>query len=214
MRRLIVLGLLIGVASVLGCSADMKMSAPMSERGSKDKDKKSRKEPADRAEAQAGAGGERQDGEVKQDKAEKVTRKIVYTGDISLIVEDFDKAAEKLEGLLGFYEGAYIARSEVIGEPNTPRRGTWTIRVPADKGKEFRNDLVKLGEPRKSTLDSRDITDEYYDTKAAIKNMEAEQEGIRKLYDRVNASTNPKYSELMEVKRELSRVTREIEIAK
>src|SRR5262245_35313820 len=99
MRRLIVLGLLIGVASVLGCS-DAKMAMdPVSERGAmgkKGKDK-AKKEPGGQVEAQAGAGGERQDGEVKQDKAEKVTRKIIYTGDISLIVEDFDKAAEKLE---------------------------------------------------------------------------------------------------------------------
>jgi hypothetical protein len=62
------------------------------------------------AEARDGAPGER-----KPDRAAP-PRKIIYTGNVSLVVEDFDRAEARLLACVKEH-GGYVARSEVVGEP-------------------------------------------------------------------------------------------------
>src|SRR5688572_2125854 len=97
MRRIIGVAVVLVIASVVGCGGDK--FAPMSSEhatvkqdGMKDKDKVARG-PEAKKEAAGQLGGEK-------DKEEPVARKIVYTGNISLVVEDFTKAEEKLHALL------------------------------------------------------------------------------------------------------------------
>ena len=156
---------------------------------------------------------ERGDGPVSDRKADKAEppRKIVYTGNVSLVVEDFDRAEALMMACVKDH-GGYVARSEVIGEPGEPRHGSWTIRVPVLRSEEFRKEVVKLGELRRNALDSRDVTDEYYDTQALLKNLEAREAALREMYKQKAASS--RLSDLLEVDRELTRVRGEIDVRK
>jgi hypothetical protein len=136
-------------------------------------------------------------------------RKIIYTGKVDLIVDDFDRTEQQLRDLLKEQNG-YVAKSEVAGTPGSPRRGSWTVRVPADKFDEFVAALGRLGEARLSSSDSQDITDRYHDTQAAIKNLEASEEGLRKLYNEKVGSMK----DLLEVRQEMNKVRTEIDIRK
>jgi hypothetical protein len=155
------------------------------------------------------AGGERGPALKKEQAPEQKPqpRKVVYTGEVSIVVEDFDRAETWLRELVKQHHG-YVAGSDVQGMPNQPRRGTWTVRVPAEAADDFREALAKLGEVRHTKVDSQDITDAYYDTQAELTNLEAREKALRKLYESKQAGT--KLSELLEVDRELTRVRGEI----
>ncbi len=134
-------------------------------------------------------------------------RKVVYTGEVAIIVKDFEKAEAWLRELVKQHHG-YVAGSDAYGGPEQKRRGTWTIRVPAEAADDFREALAKLGEVQHTKLDSHDITDAYYDTQAELTNLQAREKALRKLYESKQAST--RLSDLLEVDRELTRVRGEI----
>src|SRR4051794_18763972 len=112
-------------------------------------------------------------------KAEQ--RKIVYTGHLDLIVDDFDLAANTLVELLKERDG-HIDHWDIQGTPGVPRTGTWTLRIPAARFDDFLHEARRVGDLRRSKIDSDDITDRYFDIKAEIKNLEAREEALRTLY--------------------------------
>jgi hypothetical protein len=214
MRRLIgfVLVLVVGVV-VAGCGGDARhMGTPARSQASAKKAPMKSEEARQPAQREAAAGGERAPEAPAAKQAEKpLPRKVIYTGDISLIVDNFDTAEEALLAFVKEYDG-YVARSDIQGEPNRPRQGSWTIRIPSAKGEDFLKAVGRLGELRRSNLDSKDITDQYYDLQAAMTNLEVEEKAIRKLYDEKIAGSD--LAKLLEVRRELARVRGEINTMK
>ena len=191
---------------LVGCSEDRKSaSANKRKDGTKDVVKDGLK---DRAEPREQVDGVKEKDDARVDPKPRA-RKVVYTGRIDLIVDDFDEAQGKLSGVIEEHK-AYVARSETTGEPGTPRSGTWTLRVPAAGFDAFMDAVAKLGEARKRTKDSDDVTDRYYDTEAEALNLEAREKALRKLYEQKIAGT--KLAELMEVDRELARVRGDINV--
>jgi hypothetical protein len=148
----------------------------------------------------------------KKEAGEKAQpRKIIYTGRVELVVEDFDPAATQLADLLAEHDG-YVAHSDVTGRPGEPRHGLWTVRVPVARFDSFRKAISTLGELRKSTLESDDVTDRYFDMAAETANLEAREKALRKLYDDKIAGS--KLTDLLDVDRELSKVRGEINTRK
>jgi hypothetical protein len=144
---------------------------------------------------------------VKRKVERKVERKILYSGSVEAIVEDFDEAEEQLHDTVKEFKG-YVANSEKAGTPGEPRWGTWTVRIPAEKFDDFVAAVTKLGELRRATRDSQDVTDAYYDTKAEVTNLEAREEALRKLYKEKIAGS--KLTDLLELDRELNTVRGQI----
>src|SRR5262249_52875363 len=137
---------------------------------------------------------------------EKLPRKIVYTADVRVIVEDFETAEAELKKLLKDHHG-FVAKSEVSGSAGSPRSGTWKLRVPVDEFESFVQAAAELGVPQKNSIDSQDVTEEYYDLDSRIKNKKVEEERLRKHLDQ----STGKLDEILAVERELSRVRGEIE---
>lgn len=159
-----------------------------------------------------GPGGGREAEPRKPDDAPKSQKRmIVYTGRIEVYVKDFEAARDEMLALLKEQDG-YAASSDQSGEPGEPRHGTWTLRVPVVKFDSFLNAVAKLGELRRRTLESEDITDRYYDTQAETTNFELREKALRKLYDEKIAGT--KLSDLLDVDRELSAVRGQINLRK
>jgi hypothetical protein len=96
----------------------------------------------------------------------------------------------------------------MTGQPGQPRYGTWTLRIPVAKYKPFLASISRLGELRREKTDSEDVTDRYFDTKAAAANLEAREEALRKLYkEKIGGA---KLTDLLAVDRELALVRGEI----
>jgi hypothetical protein len=140
------------------------------------------------------------------DKGAPVARKIKYTADLKLITDEFDKAKEGLEKQIKVHEG-YEAFADVQASPGVPRVGTWKVRVPIAQFSAFRSAVRSLGEVSSDTINTEDLTEEYYDLEANIKNLRAEQESWRDMLKK----TSDKLESLIAVKRELDRVTDEIQ---
>ena len=161
---------------------------------------------------QQAAGGKQ---EMKQEKqAERpVDRKIIRTAQVELVVDDFDKGEAALWQLLKSNEG-YMARSEVHGTPGTPRSATWTVRVPVARFDDFLASVANIGELHRSTTDSSDVTDAYYDLQAHQKNDETREEGLRKLYLERAKAESSKLEDLLTIDRALSEVRGKIDAEK
>ncbi len=138
--------------------------------------------------------------------APAVPRKIVYTCDISLTVGDFAKAEAEVERLVRQF-GGYLSGSYVSGTPGLDRSGRWTARVPVERYEAFLEAVARLGELQHRSTNSRDVTDEFYDLEARLKNKKVEE---TRLLKHLQDSTG-KLSEILEVEKELSRVREEIE---
>ncbi len=138
--------------------------------------------------------------------AEKAARMIIYTATLRITVEDFGKAEQQLTELLASHK-AYVVQSELSGAPGSPRSGHWKVRVPVEQFDAFRTAAAKLGELERSNVDSQDVTEEFFDLKARIKNREADEESLRKLYEK----TDGKMESILAVRRELQNIRLEIE---
>jgi hypothetical protein len=139
--------------------------------------------------------------------AESPSRKIIYTATIELIVEDFDLARTELLRLVKEQKEAYISHSDITGTSGAPRSGTWTIRVPVVAFNPFLESIASLGKLQRNNVDSKDVTDEYYDLQARVKNSQVEE---RRLLKHLEESTG-KLQEILAVEKELTRVRGEIE---
>src|SRR5207249_1695619 len=108
----------------------------------------------------------------------EVDRKIIYMADVELVVEKFEEAEQLIRDLVKEFKG-YISKSEVAGAPGSRRHGQWTARIPVDRFDAFRDAIAGLGELQRNTLDSQDVTEEFYDLEANIKNKQVEEERLR-----------------------------------
>ncbi len=182
--------LLLGLLITSGCARDsapgVKVARPM------DTAKKGQAAEAPRAGEHDGPGGQvahldeqqppKGGGAEKEPKADQ-PRKIKYTADMRVIVEDFDKSWETLKGIIKDAK-AIRSQEEVNSSPGSQRTGLWRLRVPVERFDNFRDAIVKLGDVEVNKLLSEDITAEYYDLEAHIKNKNSEREAIRKLVEK------------------------------
>lgn len=137
-------------------------------------------------------------------------RMIVYTASIELRVED-PKAAMDEVWQLAQEVGGYVV-SSTVQEHSLPdgTRGTEakvSIRVPAERLQEVLDRLADMAlDVLRESLTSQDVTEEYVDLNARLRNLKAtEEELLNFLKEAQNAE------ELLAVHRELTRVREDIE---
>ena len=135
-----------------------------------------------------------------------LARKIIYTAEVSMVVEKLNPAQQKLMELVR-KSGGYIAETSVSGSSGEPRTGSWKIRVPVGGYQSFLDAVSKIGEVHTLTTDSSDVSEEYYDIEARLRNKRVEE---KRLLEHLNRST-AKLSDILLVEKEISRVRGEIE---
>jgi hypothetical protein len=155
--------------------------------------------------AQAGAAGTK-DKEPPPTDSPGLSRKIIYDAQVDLIVENVDPVAKKLSTLIQDARG-YIAEENTAGSPGSQRSMRWRIRVPVEQFESFVQKVVALGELERTTRTSQDVTEQYYDFEARIKNKKAEEKTITKILE----ERTGKLEDVLKVEVELSRVRGEIE---
>lgn len=136
----------------------------------------------------------------------RLERRIIYNATLDLVVEGFSAVAGKVEGLATQFDG-FIANSSIDTASHRPRRGSWTIRVPAARYDEFLAAAGTLGELQRRTESSREVTAEYYDLQTRIRNKDVEE---KRLLKHLEESTG-KLEEILAVEKEISRVRTEME---
>jgi hypothetical protein len=152
-----------------------------------------------------GEAGQKQD-DGAQHPVQPIPRKIIYTAEVKLVVDDLPRAEEQLRHLIK-QSGGFVAQSELSGSAGSRRSGHWRLRVPVDGFDAFMAEIVKLGFPEVNKTDSQDVTDQYYDLEARIKNRKSEEESLRKLLE----ETHGKMEDILAVRRELNQVRGDID---
>jgi hypothetical protein len=133
-------------------------------------------------------------------------RRVIQTATLELLVEDFEPARQQLIRLVDEAKG-FVAASETGGSPGVPRSGKWTVRVPVKRFAEFMDSASRLGETLRVRTDAQDVTEQFVDLDARLKNKRIEED---RLQEHLKASTG-KLDEILTVERELARVRGEIE---
>lgn len=143
-------------------------------------------------------------GEGEYDEA-GIDRKIVKTGYLTLEV---DNTVEAMNGVAAVAKelGGYVVSSNKHEDDSTTY-GRVSIRVPAERFDEAFDRLRKLAiaVPYENT-DSRDVTEEYTDLEAQLRNLEATEAQYLALLEKAET-----VEDILAVQRELSYVRGEIE---
>jgi hypothetical protein len=113
-------------------------------------------------------------------KTAPVDRKIIYTAKIDLIVKDLEVAAKAVDEKLALHTGRLV-RSETRSDSGARRTATYTLEVPVDKFRGLVAALKELGVPERDGVDSQDVTEEFVDVQARLKNLRQQEDKLNEL---------------------------------
>ena len=144
-------------------------------------------------------------GDVAQDLPQ-TEKKIIKNGDLNLKVDSADKAAEKISEIAKNNKGEVFSTS-FYQTSNNVKSGTITIKVPvANFEKAFAEVKDVAALVIRESISGQDVTEEYIDIQAQLKNRQAEEQSYIKILDRAQ-----KIQDVLDVTQQLSRVRGNIE---
>jgi len=146
--------------------------------------------------------------------AADLARKVIANARIELVVADTQETVSQIEALMdelgGFVSNANLYKGYYSGAELL--QGSLTLRVPAES---LDAALARLDEMALSTrsrsIDRQDVTDEYTDIEAQLRNLEATENELRELLAEVRARPNATAEDILAVHRSLSEIRGQIE---
>jgi hypothetical protein len=129
---------------------------------------------------------------------------LVRTGRVAVEVEVFDAASRQIDEIADATGGIVASRS--VGEEGGVSRGTFVVRVPAERFADAARRIEAVGRVRTREYQTRDVGEEFVDVEARLRNLERQEARLLSFMDR--ASRVP---DLIAIEGELSRVRGEIE---
>lgn len=148
--------------------------------------------------------------ESKTTTASATDRLIVRTANLSLTVKDAEAALETAKSTASSL-GGFISNSQTVRVDKDRVRVSVTIRVPAEKFDEAIKQLKQAAiRVESEKLAGQDVTEEYIDLSARLRNLEATEKELLALMTTVREKTN-RAEEILAVQRELNNVRQQIE---
>lgn len=139
-------------------------------------------------------------------------RMIIRTVDMSIVVADTDEALSSIRQMVAEFDG-YIADSNrwLVGEQP---RAQVTLRIPADKLDlaldSLRSSAIRV---ERENMTGQDVTEEYYDLDARLRNLEATEQELLALLTEVRENRG-KAEDILAVYREITEIRGQIESLK
>ena len=138
------------------------------------------------------------------------THLIIKSADMRLLVEDSDRAIERVTQVVDD-TGGYIISSRVWNQPHLDGKNykyaTITMGVPVESFERALNRLRDLSiEVLDETASGEDVTDQYVDLQSQLTNLEATRERIKSFLE--DAQT---VDEALRINQQLSEIERQIE---
>ena len=136
-------------------------------------------------------------------------RMIIWTGNVSLIVTDAGESLEQVEAIAKDL-GGYVVNSNSWHQEEQ-LRANLTIRVPAE---EFDAAMARLEDlairVEHRNVSTQDVTEEYTDLDARLRNLEATETELLELLTEVRERTS-KAEDILAVHREITSIRGQIE---
>jgi uncharacterized protein YxeA len=134
-----------------------------------------------------------------------VDRQVIKTAYLSIEVDDFQEAAKDVEGITA-KAGGYVLSSNSYVTDTGHRRGSVTIRVPETGFLSVIEELEAIGEVKSKSATGQDVTEEYIDLEARLKNYEKQEARLLEILSKAE-----KVEDILKVEEQLGRVRGEIE---
>lgn len=113
-----------------------------------------------------------------------VDRKVIQNGSLDLLVQKAEETISAIEGIAGKHKG-FVEGSNVYEISEGIKAGTITIRVPAADFFPTMEEIKKLAvKVQSENTNSQDVTAQFVDLEAQLKNYKAEEEQYRKIMAR------------------------------
>ncbi len=135
-----------------------------------------------------------------------VDRKVIKTASVNLRVKSCDQAQTLISALVTRFNGIVI-NAQVNRPADYVKSGTAVFRVPPKDLDAVLAELRKLGEVESENVTGEDVTEQYVDLDARLKNFKAVRDRLLKIMD----ERAREVKDILEVERELARVGGEIE---
>ncbi len=135
-----------------------------------------------------------------------VEKRVIKNGSLRLKVESTEDSTEKIKEIAKKYKGE-VANVNLYRQGKNGLGGNLTVKVPVDQFESAMKAIKAVGDQVLSeSVSGNDVTEEYVDLQAQIKNKEAEEETFKKLLER-----SGKLEDVLNVTREIARVRGEID---
>ncbi|MBI1751501.1 MAG: DUF4349 domain-containing protein [Acidobacteria bacterium] len=134
--------------------------------------------------------------------------KLIRTGQMSIEVPEFERAAKDLAKLVEGL-GGYVADTQVRRNPSGSRSGSISLRVPAASYESAGSGIRTLGKVMSESSNVQDVTKAYSDLETRLR---VKREALNRIRELLRAKAG-NLKEVLEAERELSRITEEIEQA-
>jgi hypothetical protein len=125
-------------------------------------------------------------------------RAIIYTGFITVRVDDVDDAASAAARLAERY-GGFVGGDQRSAYAEEPPQATLELRIPSEEFTAAVNELGELGDEESRELQTEDVTEEVVDLETRIATAEASVDRTRDLLARAES-----IEDIVSVERELS----------
>ncbi len=155
------------------------------------------------------AGGAAASGAAETIPAAADNRLIVRNGDLGIVVADAEQASGRIQRIA---EGAggYVTNTNLY-RANDVLQGTITVRVPAEKFDGVLADIKGVGSRSENEhVTSTDVTEEYTDLNARLRNLEATEKELLALLTTTREKSG-KAEDVLAVYRELTSIRENIE---
>jgi Domain of unknown function (DUF4349) len=134
---------------------------------------------------------------------------VIKTGDLRVRVPngEFRQSVEDVVSIAGRYPGGFVLSTSIGG--GEARLGTIVIRVPARSFERALTDLEALGQVRSESVTGQDVTQEFIDLEARLRNSRSQEAVLLRLMDEASTVTDTirVQGELESVQLEIERLT-------
>jgi hypothetical protein len=142
------------------------------------------------------------------DQAWAGERMIIRSGYMTLVVVDVASAVEQITNLAAAYDGFVVSSNS--WQDRDRMVGNISIRVTSERFDEALQKLRELAvEVRSESTSGQDVTEEYVDLSAKLRNLEAAEKQLLKLMEQAG-----EVSDILDVQRELVKTRGDIEQTK
>jgi len=133
-------------------------------------------------------------------------RKIIYTTYMDMKVAAVEDTISQATSIAKEHGGYVVSSSSSQNEDGTRHFGNMTLRVPIADYDKVLEKLAVLGEVQSQSKNGEDVSQEYYDTQARLKQYRAQEARYVEL---INEAAN--VTEVLQVEQQLNQIRAEIE---
>jgi hypothetical protein len=198
-RTLLMLALVMVIVLLAGCGSGMKSSAPQSPAAPP------QEAAYDSAGPEYGERGNYVSSNKESSAGGAVQQRIIQNAERSLDVEDMDVALEELQRAVRA-AGGLVADSYQHGKKGELRNANLTLRIPEARFESFLEEVDKLGKVTSGRKYINDVTMQYMDLEARIRNLERQEERLLSVLDKAET-----VEDILRVEQELSRIRGQLE---